>query len=579
MLDPETPLGPSVPHYILQLATTSSGIGYFICVPEEERFFHEHLAMLQTRPLDEFLHKHLLESLSVLRPERIEELMRKADPTDDVLLALLYELCLLNERLQPLLASFEGLDIGRLAKHTPLIHIRSALLPKQDLHARWSSILGDNLLRYAPLPPPDETGLPLPYDAASAFAAARDVVPVSALTQTVSSVAESASHSPVPPLDEVAALALQRLEVIGAVAGPEMRHIASLSPYALFRQWHLDLKVENGRNNYTLTGIQTSYGRGLSLDRARASYAMEMVERISSFASFDAHGTIGYVHPHALVHERYSELAAAGRPVLDPNRLQLEVPYEDAPLFWLEAEEVSSPAGTDPRRVLIPAQCVFLFCNLDEPALFSGLGSTGLASGLTREQARVSALLEVLERDAEAVMPFDPRRVFRLTAEDPIVATLLADYAARGIQVYFQDITTSFGVPAYKCFVVGAQGEIIKGTGAHLDGRRAILSALTETPYPYPYGPPSGAFEGEWPERPYEILPDYSTEDAASDVILLETLLASNGYPPLYVDITRSDLDLPVVRAIVPGLEFMADFDCTSLVSRRLFANYLQMVG
>jgi ribosomal protein S12 methylthiotransferase accessory factor YcaO len=43
------------------------------------------------------------------------------------------------------------------------------------------------------------------------------------------------------------------------------------------------------------------------------------------------------------------------------------------------------------------------------------------------------------------------------------------------------------------------------------------------------------------------------------------------------VDLTRSDLDLPVVRAIVPGLELMTDFDRFARVSPRYFANYLSL--
>ncbi len=50
--------------------------------------------------------------------------------------------------------------------------------------------------------------------------------------------------------------------------------------------------------------------------------------------------------------------------------------------------------------MLIPAQFVFLFCNLDEQNLFSALGSTGLASGNTMAEAKVSALTEVIERDS-----------------------------------------------------------------------------------------------------------------------------------------------------------------------------------
>jgi ribosomal protein S12 methylthiotransferase accessory factor YcaO len=40
------------------------------------------------------------------------------------------------------------------------------------------------------------------------------------------------------------------------------------------------------------------------------------------------------------------------------------------------------------------------------------------------------------------------------------------------------------------------------------------------------------------------------------------------------VDITRADIGIPVVKAIVPGLEIMADFDAFSRVSPKLFTRY-----
>jgi len=45
---------------------------------------------------------------------------------------------------------------------------------------------------------------------------------------------------------------------------------------------------------------------------------------------------------------------------------------------------------------------------------------------------------------------------------------------------------------------------------------------------------------------------------------------------PIYIDLTREDVGLPVVKALVPGLELIADFDGFSRVSPRLFRNYLR---
>ena len=176
---------------------------------------------------------------------------------------------------------------------------------------------------------------------------------------------------------------------------------------------------------------------------------------------------------------RFSELAEQGRAALDPNLLPLEAPYTDAPLHWLPASDASGAT------VLVPAQAVFLFCNLDEQALFIAGGSTGLASGNIMDEAVVAALTEIAERDAEATTPYSRTRCFMLRSRDQLIQPLLDDYAACGIRVQFQDLTTELGLPVYQCFVTGRDGTVARATGANLCGARAALAALTETPWPY----------------------------------------------------------------------------------------------
>jgi ribosomal protein S12 methylthiotransferase accessory factor YcaO len=366
------------------------------------------------------------------------------------------------------------------------------------------------------------------------------------------------------------------LQESGLIVGDEIRHRSSLSPHGFYRKWRLAVSVRNGRHGYRLTGVQTSYGRGLCAGDARASYAMEMVERCASFASFDSMTTTGLAVEHSLVYGRYEELRRGGASALDPNRLHLEVPYHNEPLHWLKGSQI---AGTNLRPVWVPVQSIFLFCNLDEISLFSGLGSTGLASGNSLEQAKVSALLEVIERDGQAVSVFDAARCFKLAADDAVLAPLLKDYNQRGVHVQFQDMSEEFGIPCYQCFVVGPKGQIVTGAGAHLDGQRAVISALTEVPYPYPHGPRSLPAAEDLPTRRFEELPDYSTGSSAADLALLEAVLNAHGLHPIYVEITRQDIGIPVVKALVPGLELMADFDRFSRVSPRMLRNLVRQSG
>ena len=224
---------------------------------------------------------------------------------------------------------------------------------------------------------------------------------------------------------------------------------------------------------------------------------------------------------------RFSELVEQGRAALDPNLLPLEAPYQNAPLHWLAASDVSGSP------VLVPAQSVFLFCNLDEQALFLAGGSTGLASGNMMDEAVVAALTEVAERDAEATTPYSRTRCFTLRSNDKLVQSLLDDYAACGIRVQFQDLTTELGLPVYQCFVTGRDGSVARATGANLCGARAALAALTETPWPYSTSQgkpphPSGSGLAGLPVRVLEDLPDYSLPSPRANRRLLESVLAAH---------------------------------------------------
>lgn len=555
--------------YELRLASTASGVGYFGCVPARPASFDENLARLRSAPLDDFLHKELLEMISGLDAASLEQILDMAQGRDPVMETLICEATLSVDALAGLRDRFPPERMRALMPWSPLILMKSALLEDQALHNAWTRIFEANLAHHQELPSPDAAGLPmLSYEGNGDRAGSVHI-------ETVVKGLPVAEGAPtvLPTAAETAHRALDRLQALDLFATDETPHASSLSPYGFLRRWKLDISVRFGRHDYTVRGVQTSYGKGLTPDAARASYAMEMVERVSSFASIGPEGVLGRTRPMPVFCAPYRELRGDGREALDPNGLRLEVPYENEPLHWLEAVRCTAEGE---RAVLVPVQAVFLFCNLDEVSLFSGLGSTGLASGNTVEQARVSGLLEVIERDCEATTLYDPAGCFRLDADDPELRALLADYRAKEVHVAFQDLTTPMGVPCFKCFVVDGGGHVVKGTGAHLDAKRALLSALTETPYGYPQSLPSLPGPEALPVRRFEDFPDYGTGNPARDLRILEGLLCANGYRPHYIDLTREDLALPVVKAIVPGLEWMADFDRYSRVSLRLFQNYLE---
>lgn len=557
--------------YELRLMDTLSGVGCFAAHPGPNLSFSEMLDHLRQHPLDDFMHQHLLFMLGNHRNKKFEKLIEEVQQngrcTDPVLAALLVEACLGHERFAHLLPRLAGLDLREISRHTPAVHIRSYLLPDQPLHNAWSMRMQMNIVALEPLAAPEEMGLQAPY-------ALAELPPAAAVTAEQSRLRLSAVLPPPKarrPAPETSAHALAKLAEKNVFIGQEMAHKASLSPIALLRMWLVELSVKSGSMSYSLSGMQTSYGRGLEIEGARASYSMEVAERVSSYASIGRRGVMGLTRACPLTCGSRDEVSAAQR-ALDLSRVRLEAPYEGQRIYWMPAEE-RFEGGLRP--ILVPVQFVYLFSNLEEQSLFSALGSTGLASGNTLAEAKVHALGEVLERDAEAVTPFDLSRCFRLSARDEAVARLLRDYEECNLNVWFMDCTPEFGVPCYKAMVVGRFGDVNKGMGAHLSGPRAAVSAMTEIPYPFP-GPATLPAPEGLPVRVLEDLPDHSTGSAEGDLMVLEETLLQNGYRPSYVDLTRSDLGIPAVRALVPGLEWVADFDRFSRLPPRLYANYLR---
>lgn len=559
--------------YELKLMDTLSGTGCFAAFPGPNLSFMEVLEHLEAHPYDEFMHRHMLDMLGKHRTRKIQKLITeiKGDPGKKVLAALIYEAVLTHPRLESLRAGMEAdFDPVELKQYSPALHLRSHLLEDQPLHNSWTSLFADNMEMHEALPAPEEAGLTQLYSPEEL--PGKDFTDAAAVRASLEAEDKLPPIKERAPIEEVTANANRKLEAIGVFMGPQMRQKGCLSPFAVLRHWMVDNSTSNGSLSNSLRAIQTSYGRGFSFEQACVSCSMEVAERVSSYASIGRPGVLGRCTDQPVVKGTYEEISTQGE-ALNPDLLSLEAPYEGQPLWWMPADKFDGEKHVQAR---IPVQHVFLFCNLDEQNLFSGLNSTGLASGSTVAEARLSGLLEVLERDSDSTIPFDKNRCFTIETEAPEVQKHLEALKASGINIWFQDMTSEFGIPCYRAFAVGRQGDINKGGGCSLSGRKALLSALTEVPYPFP-GPPTSAIPEGLPVRKLEELPELSTGSAEGDVSVIEGTLAANGFHPYYADLTRKDLEIPVTRAIVPGLEIVADLDKFSRISKRLYRNYLDI--
>ena len=559
--------------YEMRHMFTGSGIGWFACMPCEEMEFESGLEYLREHPFDDFMHKYMLQQAATFGPNLVNRLIDRGKEGDPYLLALMYELCIIHDRLKHLRERFDDVDIKGLSRYSPLIYIRWYLEKRDYESYYWISLFSENTSIHKTLPHPDVAEQNVPFDEDTLRRWRQGIVTVRDVTDHLDRKIFQAGQAVQLTPGETAARAMSCLSALNLFAGQQITAKTTLAPCAIQIPWHLNVAVSTGRNKWRLSGIQRSYGQGLEIDEARASCLMEIVERYSAFAGFDSDGAVGYAKSYPLIKGRYEDLRKKGYNVLDPNEMCLEVTYSGQELYWISAERVGKNGS---RSIYVPVQLVFLFSNLDELSLTSGLPSTGLAAANSIEEARLRSLLEVLERDAERVLPFVWERCFLLDAEDIQIKGILEDCVKNGIQVIFLDITSEFGVPCYKAFVQGPDGRILKGCGANLDGKKAAVSALLEVPCPFPGRLGSMPAPKHLKTVRYEELPDYSTGDIGGDLRLLETLLIANGYHPIYIDLTRKDLGIPVVKTLIPGLEIMNDFDRFSRLSMRQFGHYLK---
>ncbi len=538
-------------NYELKHNFSRQGVAFYTPTLKQDMPLAEATARLACSPMDIFLHRYVLDLLVKAEDEEIQKL---ADNHE--LRPVLAELALRQPERKDRLA-LPAPD-EELALRSPETELRGALQPASKQAALVQQV-ADNIFHHHPLPPQKdlrslaaETIQPLPRQN---LATLRKKIP---LPPPLSR----------PPAMETYKKAMGILYGLGLVSGPEMRHLSSLSPWGLLRQWRLNTTVNAGRNNLALQGLMTSYGRGLELEQARVSLAMEMVERLSAFASFDEREVVGTQNQLPLVRGSYEQVAEHN--ALHPDSLAPEIPYMGQKIYWVPAEKKDAKGqGT----ALVPAQTVFLFTNLDEPALFCAAGSTGLASGNTLEEAKLGALLEILERDSEAVSPYTPATCFRLQAEGGPIGDLLRQYQEKNIDLCFQDITGHIGVPAFKAFVQAKDGAIIKATAADLDAKNALVAAMTELPWPFPDSPASATGPKDLPTKDIREFPSFDTASAKGNLALLETALVYAGHEIFYVDISRKDIRLPVVRALVTGLDYMASFDQPGHLPQRLLTN------
>ncbi|MFI8965346.1 TOMM precursor leader peptide-binding protein [Streptomyces sp. NPDC053493] len=335
-----------------------------------------------------------------------------------------------------------------------------------------------------------------------------------------------------------------------------------------------------------------SSGKGTTAAEARASALCEAVERYCGARQGD--------EPTVT-----DSLAGLGDAAVHPNTYQLfhERQYADRDR-WNASHSpfhhVSAPF--DPRRPtewtpvwsltagvqrLLPTSTLYFDCAPGGSRDGLWADSNGNAAGSSLEDALVQGFLELVERDAVSLWWYNRLRQpgIDLDAFDEPWLTGLREALGRaGRHLWALDLTSDLGIPvvvaasrrsgsdATDIQDVHGVPDVVYGFGAHFDPRLALRRAVTEMVQllapatagaapPVPVQPQLLPDPGQSARTPGSFRPYVRNGDLLADVEDICSLVTAHGLDLLVLDQTRPDVEIPVVKVLVPGLRhFYARF-------------------
>lgn len=315
--------------------------------------------------------------------------------------------------------------------------------------------------------------------------------------------------------------------------------------------------------------ISVSQGKGLDIDAARVSAAMEALELAHAECLEDLEQiTTTLEQMQTMNCIRLDDLAWAQEPCSALDRR----------LHWLRAEALHrGKSGWLPREMI---ELDFSLAPTPRSNWFHRT-SNGLASGNTYEEACVHALSELIERHALAIAQRDSthRRPIALdTIRDEDVLKLIESVRRVDSKIALFDSTCNIGVPVVSAeLVLPDTSRIWGGSGCHPSPAIALTRAITEAAQSRLTFLSGARDDLEVPSLllsgsalydrflepadgvDFAGLPDLSSDDVGRDMSLLCQRLDGRGHPPYIVDLSRSDAAVSVVRAFAPGLEEVID--------------------
>jgi oxazoline/thiazoline synthase len=327
-----------------------------------------------------------------------------------------------------------------------------------------------------------------------------------------------------------------------------------------------------------------SFGKGSTAEQGEASALMEAIERYSGIFQGD----------EIRVTRRFTDFPA-GEAIL-PNDVTLfsdgqykrqhepasgsHDPHSAPSRFDPSAKVEWSPAWSlrDQRFKYLPTSLLYFFYR--GPGAFN-TDSNGCAAGNTIAEAIVQGFLELVERDAYAIWWYNRLQRAEVDVgqlDESYGRDLQAQLAEAGRRLWVLDVTSDLAIPTFVAITHWTQNgkeNIEFGSGAHFDARIALLRALTELNQFLSIGLMGGgtgeksSLDGSTPLRLQDhpfltpsakqmVQPGFSSKfgrlEACDQVTACVGVAKQVGLDFLVLNQTRPDIEVPVVRVIVPGL-------------------------
>lgn len=318
-------------------------------------------------------------------------------------------------------------------------------------------------------------------------------------------------------------------------------------------------------------------GKGISKDHAKASAMMEGFERYSAEMQ-DSDDTITAT---------LDEIGQYGN-FIDPKSLNLPKDIEKKDIGNLNLEWSKSQDIISGNEYYIPTNAVFHPYTHDNSvqSLFKS-NTNGLASGNILEEAILHGMLEVIERDAWSIFELTHKNYAQIdteSIESEIILDIIDRFESEGIKIKLMDFTADIKIPTIAASaddtVTKDAGLLTLGMGTHLDPEVAVLRALTEVAQSRAtqingaredtvradFAREAGYermkrinrfyFKEEDEQIKLSDIENKSTSSITKDIeIVKDELIANDIERILYVDLTRPELDVSVVRVVIPETE------------------------